>query len=134
MIPESGQHSVLMAYVLWIFGFLGSHRFYVGRPVSGTIWFSTFGLFGVGWLVDLLLIPGMVEKASEKFPARGPYDYNIAWLLLTFLGMFGAHHFYLRHWGRGFIWLLTGGILGLGYLYDFWTLNQQVRAAELSKA
>lgn len=131
MIPESGQHSVLMAYVLWIFGFLGSHRFYVGRPVSGTIWFSTFGLFGIGWLVDLLLIPGMVEKASEKFPAKGLYDYNIAWLLLTFLGMFGAHHFYLRHWVRGFIWLLTGGILGIGYLYDFWTLNQQVR--EVSK-
>ena len=130
MIPESGQHSVLVAYITWLFGFLGSHRFYVGRPITGTIWFNTFGLFGIGWLIDLFLIPGMVKNATEKFPAKGPYDYNIAWLLLTFLGLFGGHHFYLRNWVRGFIWLLTGGVLGIGYLYDFWTLNQQVRAAE----
>ena len=131
MIPESGQHSVFVAYVLWLFGFLGSHRFYVGRPISGTIWFSTFGLFGIGWLVDLFFIPGMVETATEKFPAKGPYDYNVAWLFLTFLGMFGAHHFYLGNWVKGFVWLLTGGVFGIGYLYDFWTLNQQVRKAEI---
>jgi len=30
-------HSIVIGYVLWIFGFTGSHRFYYGRPVTGTI-------------------------------------------------------------------------------------------------
>ncbi len=132
MIPANGQHSVLFAYLLWLFGFTGSHRFYVGRPISGTIWFFTLGLLGIGWIIDLVLIPGMVEKATEKFPGKGRYDYNVAWLLLTFLGLFGVHQFYLRRWIKGIIWLLTAGVFGLGYLYDFWTLNQQVREAEAS--
>jgi TM2 domain-containing membrane protein YozV len=51
-------------------------------------------------------------------------------LLLTFGGLFGLHHFYLRRVMRGVIWLLTGGLFAVGYLYDFWTLNQQVRSAE----
>ena len=29
-----------IGYLLWIFGFMGAHRFYYGRPVSGTIWFQ----------------------------------------------------------------------------------------------
>lgn len=134
LIPESGQHSVLVAYVMWLFGFLGSHRFYVGRPVSGTIWFFTLGLLGIGWLFDLFAIPRLVETANEKFPARGRYDYNVAWILLTFLGLFGVHHFYLRNWFRGILWLLTAGFFGIGLLYDFWTLNQQVRTAEIRAA
>lgn len=47
-------HSKLMGYLLWIFGFLGSHRFYYGKPVTGTIWFFTLGLLFVGWVIDLL--------------------------------------------------------------------------------
>ena len=48
-------HSKLIGYLLWIFGFTGAHRFYYGRPVTGTIWFFTLGLLGVGWLIDLFL-------------------------------------------------------------------------------
>jgi hypothetical protein len=33
---------------------------------------------------------------------------------------------YMGKWISGLIYLLTGGIFGLGYLYDFWTLNGQV--------
>ena len=32
------RHSKGVGYVLWIFGFMGSHRFYYGRPISGTIY------------------------------------------------------------------------------------------------
>jgi hypothetical protein len=24
------------------------------------------------------------------------------------------------------LWLVTGGLLGIGWLYDLWTLNEQV--------
>ena len=45
---QKDTHDVLLGYLLWIFGFTGSHRFYYGRPVSGTIYFFTFGLLLVG--------------------------------------------------------------------------------------
>jgi TM2 domain-containing membrane protein YozV len=44
-------HSTVIGYVLWIFGFTGSHRFYYGKPVSGTIWFFTAGLLLIGWIL-----------------------------------------------------------------------------------
>lgn len=45
-------HLKTVGYILWIFGFTGSHRFYYGRPITGTIWFFTLGLLGIGWLID----------------------------------------------------------------------------------
>lgn len=124
-IPRGDTHSKTIGYLLWIFGFTGSHRFYYGKPVSGAIWFFTFGLLGIGWLIDLLLIPGMDRRADWRFTA-GHYDYSVAWLLQTFLGVFGIHRLYLGKIGTGILWLLTGGLLGIGWLYDFCTLNSQV--------
>lgn len=118
-------HSILFGYILWIFGFTGAHRFYYGKPVTGTIWFFTLGVLGVGWLIDLFLIPSMDRKADIRYQ-DGPYNYNVTWLLLTFLGVFGFHRFYLAKWISGLIWLLTGGLFFIGYLYDLWTLNEQV--------
>jgi TM2 domain-containing membrane protein YozV len=124
-------HSVVVGYVLWIFGFTGSHRFYYGRPISGTIWFFTLGLFGIGWLIDLFLIPGMNRQAARRF-AAGTIDYSAAWILLTFLGLFGIHRFYMGKWGTGLLYLFTAGLLGIGILYDFLTLNSQI--SELNNA
>ena len=118
-------HSKTIGYLLWIFGFTGSHRFYYGKPVSGTLWFFTLGLLGVGWFVDLFLIPSMDRQADLRFQA-GPLNYSVAWLLLTFLGLLGVHRFYLGKWLTGLLYLLSAGLFGLGYLYDFWTLNRQV--------
>ncbi|MCI5178267.1 MAG: TM2 domain-containing protein [Candidatus Electrothrix sp. AW3_4] len=50
------SHSVAMGYILWIFGFMGMHRFYYGKPISGTIYFFTLGLVGIGWLVGVFLL------------------------------------------------------------------------------
>lgn len=118
-------HLKVVGYLLWIFGFTGAHRFYYGRPVTGTIWFFTFGLFGIGWLVDLFLIPSMDRQADLRFRA-GRFDYTIAWALLTFLGVFGIHRMYLRKWFTGILYLCTGGLFLVGVLYDFWTLNDQL--------
>lgn len=118
-------HSKAIGYLLWIIGFTGAHRFYYGKPVTGTIWFLTAGLLGIGWLIDLFLIPGMDRRADARF-ATGRYDYSVAWLLQTFLGTFGLHRFYMGKIGTGILWLLTLGLLGFGWLYDFCTLNDQV--------
>ncbi|MBL7040737.1 MAG: TM2 domain-containing protein [Pirellulaceae bacterium] len=125
MNSPSNTHLKLVGYVLWIFGFTGAHRFYYGKPITGTIWFFTFGLFLIGWVIDLFLIPGMDRQADFRYRA-GRLDYNVAWLLLTFLGAFGIHRFYLGKVITGLIYLLTGGLFGLGILFDLWTLNGQV--------
>jgi len=118
-------HSIPIGYLLWIFGFLGAHRFYYGKPISGTLYFFTLGLFFIGWIVDLFLIPGMDRDADIRFN-EGETDYNIAWLLLTFLGLFGVHRMYMGKWLTGLVYLCTGGLFLLGYIYDFWTLNDQI--------
>jgi TM2 domain-containing membrane protein YozV len=125
MSYSNDTHLKSMGYILWIFGFTGSHRFYYGKPISGTIWFFTLGLFLIGWIIDFFLIPSMDRQADLRYRS-GNLSYTVAWTLLTFLGLFGIHRFYLGKWFTGIVYLLSGGILGLGYLYDLWTLNDQV--------
>ena len=125
MDSKQDTHRKTIGYILWIFGFTGSHRFYYGKPIMGTIYFFTLGLLGIGWVIDFFLIPAMDKQADLRF-ASGNIDYSVAWLLLTFLGIFGIHRMYMKKWFTGVIYLLTGGLLGLGYLYDFWTLNDQI--------
>jgi TM2 domain-containing membrane protein YozV len=122
---KNDTHLKSVGYILWIFGFLGAHRFYYGKPVTGTIYFFTFGIFGIGWLIDLFLIPSMDRQADRRYRA-GPIDYTAGWILLTFLGLFGVHRMYMGKWLSGILYLLTGGVFFLGYLYDYWTLNDQI--------
>jgi len=125
VIEGNDTHRKVMGYILWIFGFTGSHRFYYGRPVSGTIYLFTLGLLFIGWIVDLFLIPSMDRKADLRFRS-GIIDYNIAWILLTFLGILGIHRMYMGKWITGILYLLTGGFAFIGIIYDFWTLNDQI--------
>lgn len=125
MQHPNDTHSKFIGYLLWIFGFTGAHRFYFGKPISGTIYFFTLGLLGIGWLIDFFLIPSLDRQADLRFRA-GAIDYNVAWILLTFLGIFGVHRMYMGKWGTGILYMLTGGLFLLGYLYDYWTLNDQI--------
>ena len=129
---STSTHSKTIGYILWLFGFTGSHRFYYGRPITGTIWFFTLGLLGIGWLIDLFLIPAMDRQADLRFEA-GPVNYSVAWLLLAFLGLFGVHRMYMGKWLTGILYLLTVGLAGLGYLYDYWTLNDQLSMLNRAK-
>jgi TM2 domain-containing membrane protein YozV len=122
---DNTTHSLLVGYLLWILGFLGAHRFYYGKQISGTIYFFTLGLLFIGWIVDLFLIPAMNREAAVRYH-EGQIDFNLAWLLLAFLGLFGIHRMYMGKWITGLIYLCTGGLLGIGYIYDFWTLNDQI--------
>ncbi len=79
----------------------------------------------MGWIIDLFLIPAMDRDCDVRYKP-GTIDYNLAWILLTFLGFFGVHRFYLGKWITGIIWFCTGGLFVVGYLYDLWTLNEQV--------
>ena len=122
---SSPTHSVAIGYVLWLLGFLGAHRFYYGKQISGTVYFFTLGLLFVGWIVDLFLIPAMNREADIRFN-EGEIDFNVAWLLLAFVGLFGIHRMYMGKWLTGLLYLCTLGLGGIGYIYDLWTLNDQI--------
>ncbi len=123
---ESGDtHSLLVGYILWIFGIFGAHRFYFGRPVSGTIYLFTLGLFFIGWIVDLFLMPSLERSADRRYQP-GEINYTVGWVLLTFLGVFGLHRFYMGKIITGVLYLLTLGFLLVGVIYDWWTLNEQI--------
>jgi TM2 domain-containing membrane protein YozV len=49
-----------------------------------------------------------------------------AYLLLIFLGVIGAHRFYLGKTGTGILYLCTLGFCGVGVIIDLFTLGNQV--------
>lgn len=133
LMAYTDTHSKAIGYLLWIFGFMGAHRFYYGKPWTGTLYFFTLGLFFIGWIVDLFLIPSMDRRADNRFRA-GRVNFNLSWVLLTFLGVFGAHRLYMGKWITAIIYFFTGGLFLLGVLYDYWTLNEQISQKNIEKA
>lgn len=63
------------AYLLWFFlGMFSAHRFYLGKIGTGILYLLTGQLLGIGWVIDLFLIGGMVDR------------YNLEQKLLTNMG------------------------------------------------
>jgi len=67
------MNNIGTAYVLWLGCLLQLHglqRLYNGKIFTGFLWLFTFGLMGFGQLIDLMLIPGMVEEHNTQYKAR----------------------------------------------------------------
>lgn len=127
-------HSLALGYLAWIFGVFGAHRFYFGKPWTGLLWLCTLGLLGVGWIIDFFLIPSMHREAQQRY-VGGSTDYSVAWLLsIGPLGMLGLHRFYQGKILTGLLWLCTGGLFGLGLIYDAFNLNEEVDALNRAEA
>ena len=62
------RRDVITSYVLLVpslFGVAGLHRFYLGRWVSGLIWLVTGGICGIGTIIDLVMMPRMVDDHNR---------------------------------------------------------------------
>ncbi len=65
-VPQTGSKDVVVAYLLWFFiGIFGAHRFYLGHAGMGILYLFTFGLFGIGWIIDAILMPQLVYQANN---------------------------------------------------------------------
>ena len=54
---ETSPKSRMAALIICIlFGEFGAHYFYAGRPGKGILYLFTLGLFGVGWIIDIIRI------------------------------------------------------------------------------
>lgn len=62
------MRSLTVSYLLAALGFLGVsgvHRFYLGKPITGLIWFFTGGLFMLGTIYDLITMESQVREANR---------------------------------------------------------------------
>lgn len=68
------RRTIPKAYIFWLLGFVGAggiHRIYAGKYVTGILWLMTGGLFGIGQLIDLALIPDMIAARNNREPNSG---------------------------------------------------------------
>ena len=67
----------------------------------------------------------MAEEANRRF-RPGRIDHTVTWVLHLFLGLFGIHRIYMGKLFTGLLYMFTGALFGIGYIYDTLTLNEQV--------
>lgn len=71
-----------------------------------------------------------IQNVAVVIGSRPPQKSLFEAYLLCFpLGFLGLHHFYLRRYGFGFLYLFTLGLCGVGWIVDFFRLPRLVIAA-----
>jgi TM2 domain-containing membrane protein YozV len=54
--PAAGKSKITTLILCILLGTLGVHRFYVGKVGTGIVWLLTLGVFGIGVIVDIIMI------------------------------------------------------------------------------
>ena len=98
----------------------GLHHFYLDNIGLGVLYLFTFGICGVGWLIDICLMPYHVKRANANIPASIEKSTATTFILaVSPAGFLGAHHYYLNRIGFGLAYTFTFGLLGVGYIVDW---------------
>ena len=71
IVPGISRKSKTTALLLCIFlGGIGAHRFYVGKGGTGILYLFTAGLFGIGWIIDIIRIATGSFRDEFDLPLR----------------------------------------------------------------
>ena len=124
--PASEYYAPRVLLLCGWLGYLGVHRFYTGKIITGVLQLITLGGFGVWWIIDFLLIIAGVFKDSagrpvvqwSYGPATTPKRILPAFVLNALLGPFGVHRFYVGKIGTGLLQLVTLGGFGVWWIID----------------
>jgi len=132
--------SVYDIYLCWIppLGFGGYHHFYTGYYWRFITYIFSAGFLGVGWLVDIILIPfyyypklkqSFLDKIENKKVLVKHYktlgQLWMCWFPLN--GILGFHHFYCGDITLGICYCLSFGGYFLGWLIDICLLGHYYR-------
>ena len=95
------QRRVRTAYLYAIFlGMFGAHHFYLGRGMFGCMYLFTFGLFGIGYVVDLFRIRRLVTDANRRLEGeeigKTMFETYLLWFPFGILGLC-IHMFLFRY-------------------------------------
>lgn len=61
------KKSAVLVWILWLFvGYLGVHRFYLGKVGTGILFLLTGGILGIGWFIDIFLNQHSVNRKNEE--------------------------------------------------------------------
>ena len=71
------------------------------------------------------MVPAVRESTAIDRPRR---DVLTAYVLLApaLFGLSGLHRLYLGRWVSGIIWLVTGGLCGIGSIVDLVMMSRMV--------
>ena len=75
-------------------------------------------------LLTGIILPVVMAIAVSK---EGRKSYVTAYALLLHWGLLGLHRFYLKRWKSGLLWLLSGGLLGVGIFFDLFLTGAYIR-------
>ncbi|MXW40143.1 MAG: NINE protein [Synechococcus sp. SB0668_bin_15] len=66
---------------------------------------------------------------QDHAPPHTMRSVGMAYLLWvpSMFGVAGLHRFYTRRWRTGLLWLLTGGLCGVGSVVDLFLIPEQVQ-------
>lgn len=85
--PKNKIVSLLLCIFL---GYFGAHKFYEEKILIGVLYLLTFGLFGIGWIVDIVILATKRKTyyVSNKPMKKGMKCIVIALIALMIIGMF----------------------------------------------
>lgn len=118
------KRSVGTAYIMSIppFGLFGAYHYYLGNYGLGIAYTLSLGIFSIGWIVDLFRMKTLVRAANDPTSDHGTTKVTAYILCVSPLGIFGAHHFFLKRYLNGGFYAATFGQFGLGWIFDWFRL------------
>ena len=69
-VPVSPRNRIVALMLCIFLGYFGAHQFYVGKRSTGWLYVFTIGLFGIGWILDIVLLVTGTFKDANGFPLK----------------------------------------------------------------